>query len=63
MLIRKKVVTERYGPSGSTIDRLEKAGRFPKRVRLGHGMVAWVEGELDDWARRRIAERDGGVAK
>ena len=40
------------------IDRLEKAGEFPKRVQLSPNRVAWVESEIDDWIAQRIAARD-----
>lgn len=40
------------------IDRLEKAGRFPRRVQLGPNSVAWVEDEIIDWQAERIAARD-----
>jgi prophage regulatory protein len=40
------------------LDRMEKAGKFPKRVRLGAGTVAWVEGEIDAFMACKIAERD-----
>lgn len=40
------------------IDRLEKAGRFPKRVQLGPNSVAWVEDEIIAWQAERIAARD-----
>lgn len=40
------------------IDRLEKAGRFPKRVRLGPGRVGWIEDEIMEWLRVKVAERD-----
>ena len=39
------------------IDRLEKAGRFPRRVRLGPNTVAWREDELDDWSAARSNAR------
>ena len=39
------------------IDRLEKAGRFPRRVRLGPNTVAWREDELDDWSAARSNKR------
>ena len=45
-----------YSPAH--IDRLEKAGLFPKRVRLGPARVGWIEQEVLDWLARRIAERD-----
>ena len=38
--------------------RLEADGKFPKRVRLGTGRVAYVEREVSDWIASRIAERD-----
>jgi prophage regulatory protein len=38
--------------------RLEAAGLFPKRVRLGTGRVAYVESEVLDWMTARIADRD-----
>lgn len=31
------------------IDRLERDGRFPKRVRLGPGTVGWVEAEIAEF--------------
>lgn len=40
------------------IGRLEAAGKFPKRVNLGPGRVAWVLSEVDAWVSERIAERD-----
>ena len=45
-----------YSPAH--IDRLEKAGLFPKRVRLGPGRVGWIEDEVLDWLQRRIDLRD-----
>lgn len=42
----------------SHITRLEKAGLFPRRVRLGAGRVGWIEEEIDAWIESRIAERD-----
>ena len=40
------------------LDRLERAGRFPKRVHLGKQTVAWVESEIDAFLAERLAERD-----
>lgn len=41
--------------------RLEKAGKFPKRVRLGVGRYAYVASEIDDFIRQKIAERDAAM--
>lgn len=40
--------------------RLERAGKFPRRV--SGGRVAWVESEIDEYLRARIAARDGEAA-
>ena len=39
--------------------RLERDGRFPRRVKLGECRVGWLESEIDAWIESRIAERDG----
>lgn len=39
------------------IARLEKAGKFPKRVKLGRNRVGWIEDEVLDWLQQRIDER------
>ena len=38
--------------------RMEREGRFPKRVKLGDRRIAWVADEVDEWAAQRVAERD-----
>jgi prophage regulatory protein len=42
--------------------RLEKVGRFPRRVKLGPNSVGWVSTEIDAWIEARIAERDAALA-
>jgi prophage regulatory protein len=39
------------------IARLEAAGQFPQRVRLGACRVAWVVEEVEAWIEERIANR------
>jgi predicted DNA-binding transcriptional regulator AlpA len=43
------------------VDRLEREGRFPTRLRLGPNSVGWLEHEIDDWIaalpRGRIRDR------
>lgn len=55
-LLSKKQVRERIVLSYAQIDRLEAAGKFPKRVRLGFRVV-WVADELEQWIVQRVAER------
>ena len=58
MLIDKKRLRLMVLYSPQHIQRLEDAGKFPKRVRLGQGRVGWVEEEVKAWLEARIAERD-----
>jgi prophage regulatory protein len=36
------------------IARLEKAGKFPKRIRLGQNRVAWLLSEVEAWIDARL---------
>ena len=46
--------------------RLENAGKFPRRVRLNpsdpRGYYGYIEEEVDAWIAARAAERDSGEA-
>jgi prophage regulatory protein len=50
----------RYGIPFSYVHicRLEKAGRFPKKVRISANRVGWFEDELQQMLEERAAERD-----
>lgn len=55
-LLRLPEVEARVGLRKSLIHRLEKAGEFPKRVRISARAAGWVESEITDFVRARIAE-------
>ena len=59
-LVSKKELKSIYGVpySFAHIARLEAAGQFPKRVRLGACRVAWLAGEVQSWIDERVATRD-----
>ena len=40
------------------IARLEAAGNFPRRVKLGACRVAWILDEVLEWIEERVALRD-----
>ncbi|MFO1153929.1 MAG: AlpA family phage regulatory protein [Rhodospirillales bacterium] len=40
------------------LQRLERAGKFPRRVQISAGRIAWIESELDAWAATRVTQRD-----
>ncbi|RJF81682.1 AlpA family transcriptional regulator [Azospirillum cavernae] len=41
------------GYSRMHVDRLEKAGNFPKRIQIGGNAVGWDESEIEDWIKSR----------
>jgi prophage regulatory protein len=57
-IITRRQLPEYVPYSLSHIARLERAGRFPKRVRLGSCRVGWVESEVQDWLAAKLAERE-----
>ncbi len=57
-ILSKKEVTELVLYSPQHIARLEAAGKFPKRVKLGSNRVGWVEQEILDWLQAKIDARD-----
>jgi len=57
-LLDKKRLRELVLYSPQHVQRLEDAGKFPKRVRLGQGRVGWIEEEVLAWLQVRIQERD-----
>jgi len=38
--------------------RMSRAGKFPKPVKIGANSVGFVEDEVEEWMRSRVAERD-----
>lgn len=47
--------------SKSQIWRMERAGKFPKRVPVGLSRYAYVESEIDRYVADLIAARDAGA--
>lgn len=60
-LISYETVRESVPYSKVHLWRLEKVGKFPKRVKVGAGRVAWVAEEVDAWVKERVAQRDVAV--
>lgn len=53
--LRLPEVLARTGLSRSTIYVRLEQGRFPRPVSLGARAVGWIESEVDEWMRARIA--------
>lgn len=52
-IIRRKELLQRIGLSSATQWRLEKAGHFPLRRRLGRAAVGWLLTEVELWLASR----------
>ena len=60
-ILSKRQVKELVLYSPQHIARLEAAGQFPKRVRLGQNRVGWVEDEVLDWLQTRLDRREAPI--
>lgn len=58
-VMRKKEVLATVGLSDVSVWRLEKAGAFPRRIRLGGNSVGWLQSEIFGWLEERAAAREG----
>jgi len=57
VLLPEQEVLRQTAVSKTTIWRLERQGRFPKRIRISPRRVGWLQSEVDAWINERIAER------
>lgn len=57
-LLSKRQLKEMVLYSPQHIARLEKAGKFPRRVQIGPNRVGWVEAEVLDWLQQRLDVRE-----
>lgn len=57
-LLSKRQLKEMVLYSPQHIARLEKDGKFPKRVQIGPNRVGWVEAEVQDWLQERMDSRE-----
>jgi prophage regulatory protein len=60
-IIRLPEVEHKTGYKHTSIYALMAEGRFPRSIPLGNKARGWVESEVDDWIRGRIAARDGAT--
>ena len=57
-ILSKRQLKEMVLYSPQHVARLEKAGKFPKRIQLGLNRVGWVEEEVLDWLQERLDSRE-----
>ncbi len=56
-IVRSNEAGEITGTSRSTRWRLEREGKFPKRVQISSGAVGWLASELQAWIQERATHR------
>lgn len=52
-MLREPEVRSMTGLSHATLWRLERAGSFPKRVKLSTNAVGWPQGAIEAWVEAR----------
>ena len=57
-VLRTRDVADVTGLSRVTIWRLERAGDFPERIRLGQNSVGWFQDEIEAWLTNRRQSND-----
>ena len=57
-ILRLSQVREVTSLSRATVYEMSRTGDFPRQVRIGLRASGWVESEVQDWLKRRVAERD-----
>jgi prophage regulatory protein len=45
------------------VRRLEKEGRFPRKISLGGQTKGWLESQIDAWFEERAATRNGAASE
>ena len=57
-LLNKTELRDKTSLSIQSITRLEKRGKFPKRVKLPPDFirVGWIEGEVDNWLKAIVRQ-------
>jgi prophage regulatory protein len=60
-VLRRPELHAKIGLGDSHIDRLESRGEFPRRIALTDRTMGWLEDEVDEWLRQKIAARDNAA--
>lgn len=40
------------------LSRLMSENKFPQKINLGEGRIAWLENEIDDWLKAKVDARN-----
>ena len=56
-ILTEAQVKERVLYSSSQLRRMEQAGKFPRRLKLGPNRVGWLSSEIENWIESCAAAR------
>lgn len=59
-IIRKADLKREVGLSPTTVWRLERAGKFPRRIKISEHVVGWLRRDIEAWLEERAAESGAG---
>lgn len=57
-ILRKRELLNMIGLSDATVWRMERDGKFPKRLRLGGNSCGWLRSEIYEWMDQLSAARE-----
>ncbi|MCC6954027.1 MAG: AlpA family phage regulatory protein [Deltaproteobacteria bacterium] len=52
-ILNRKDLALETGLSRMTIERLERSGKFPRRLQLSTGRVGWLREDVEEWLASR----------
>lgn len=58
-ILRMSAVVRRVGLSRSSIYSYQRAGIFPRAVKIGPHAVGYVEQEINEWINKARSDREG----
>jgi prophage regulatory protein len=62
-ILRRRDLRAVTGYAPTRIHELIEEGKFPRPVPLGERAIGWLESDIAEWQRQRIAERDAIAEK
>jgi prophage regulatory protein len=54
-ILRRKATAERVGLHVRQLERLEAAGKFPRKVKVSDRASGWLESDVTAWIAARVA--------
>lgn len=56
-ILRQSEVMQKTGLSRTTLWRLEKQNKFPKKIQISERNIGWLSDDIDDWINNKRANK------